>query len=191
MPTETIQVSDLIPASPEAIYRAWLDGAQHSAMTGGRASCDASPGGSFTAWDGYISGRNLTLEPGRKIVQSWRSTEFPAGAGDSRIEVVLEPAAGGTRITLVHSEIPEGQGSQYQQGWADHYFTPMKAFFGGGATGGGERKAAPARKPAKRKAAQRKAPKRKAAGRKVARRKAPQKRAVRKPGRAKQVRRRR
>src|SRR5689334_17027733 len=111
MPSESIQVTDLIPASAQRIYDAWLDGREHAGMTGGAATVESHVGGTFTAWDGYIRGSNLELEPARRIVQSWRSADFPEGSEDSRIELVLEPAEGGTRITITHSNIPDGQGS--------------------------------------------------------------------------------
>ena len=31
--------------------------------------------------------------------------------------------------TLLHSNIPEGQGQSYEQGWIDYCFVPMKEFF--------------------------------------------------------------
>ncbi len=126
---DSFTVSDLIPASPERVYSAWLDAAAHSAMTGGAATVEARVGGRFTAWDGYIEGTTLELAPGRRIVQAWRSADFPEGAGTSRLEIALEAADGGTRITLRHSDIPEGQGGDYEQGWRDHYFTPMRKYF--------------------------------------------------------------
>lgn len=129
---ESIEVADVIPASPKQIYDAWLDSAGHTAMTGGsQAKVDPRPGGQFSAWDGYISGTTLELEPNRRIVQAWRTTEFPEGSQDSRLEVLLEKASGGTRVTFRHSGIPEGQGGEYAQGWVDFYFEPMKRHFGG------------------------------------------------------------
>jgi activator of HSP90 ATPase len=62
---------------------------------------------------------------------TWRTSEFSEDAADSRFEVLLEPAKGGTKVTFRHSDIPEGQGKSYEQGWIDNYFTPMKAYFGG------------------------------------------------------------
>jgi uncharacterized protein YndB with AHSA1/START domain len=132
MPSESVEVTDLIPASAQRIYEAWLDGALHGAMTGGTATSESHVGGTFTAWDGYIRGSNLELEPGRRIVQAWRSADFPDGSEDSRIEIVLEDEDGSTRIRLVHTNIPEGQASDYEQGWRDHYFTPMRKYFASG-----------------------------------------------------------
>ena len=129
MPTESLEVSHVLPVRPERIYNAWLDSEEHGRFTGGAATVDATVGGAFTAWDGYIEGRTLVLEPHRRIVQSWRSTDFPPGAADSKLEVLLEEAPGGTRLTLRHSNIPEGQGASYEEGWAEHYFEPMSRYF--------------------------------------------------------------
>ena len=130
MAMESFEVSAVIPTEPEDVYQAWLDGDLHAQMTGGAATGSPETGASFTAWDGYISGRNIELVPGHKIVQSWRTTQFPKSAGDSRIEVSLEAADGGTKLTLQHTDIPDGRGKSYESGWHDHYFKPMQAFFG-------------------------------------------------------------
>jgi activator of HSP90 ATPase len=97
-------------------------------MTGSPAMASSRVGETFEAWDGYITGENLTLEPGRRIVQSWRTTEFTADEQDSRLDILLVPAFEQTRLVLRHSNLPE-HGTQYEQGWEDAYFTPMKSYF--------------------------------------------------------------
>ena len=127
---DRIEVSAVIEgASPEAVYDAWIDGDGHAAMTGAAATSDARAGGRFTAWGGYIEGTHETLERPSRIVQRWRTSEFPDDASDSRLEVRLEPAEGGTRVTFVHSAIPDGQGAKYETGWVEHYVDPMRAHF--------------------------------------------------------------
>lgn len=126
---ETIQLSAILPASPEQIYRDWLSSTGHTAFTGSPAEVDPAVGGRLTAWDGYIEGTNIELEPYRRILQAWRTSEFPTGSPDSRLEVLLEAVEGGTRLTINHSHIPEGQGAMYAQGWQDFYFTPMRAYY--------------------------------------------------------------
>ena len=117
---ESIEVSVVLPTGPRQVYEAWLNSDAHAAFTG-RA---------FTAWDGYIQGKNLELEPFTRILQSWRTTDFPAASPDSQLEVLLEAEGNGTRLTLRHTNIPDGQGDSYQQGWVDYYFEPMKTYFG-------------------------------------------------------------
>ncbi|MFQ5942277.1 MAG: SRPBCC domain-containing protein [Anaerolineales bacterium] len=118
-------------ASPQSIYEAWLDSEEHTAFTGSSASVEGRVGGEMTAWDGYISGVFHELEPYGRIVQSWRTTEFPEGSEASRLEVLLEALEDGTRVTLLHSDIPDGQGEMYSEGWEDYYFRPMRAYFEG------------------------------------------------------------
>ncbi len=129
MAKDTIKVTSLLPASPHEVYEAWLDSALHARMTGGAATIDKRVGGRHEAWDGYIEGTNVALEPGRRIVQTWRTSDFPADAGDSTIEILLEAEDGQTRITIDHTDIPEGQGKGYESGWRDHYFRPMHEYF--------------------------------------------------------------
>ena len=115
---ESITVTSLVPVAPEKAYAAWMNGEEHSAFTGSAAEIDPRAGGKFTAWDGYIWGKTLELEPGRRIVQSWRTSDFSEHDRDSRIEVTFNAVSGGTEITLVHTDIPEGQGDQYPVGRA-------------------------------------------------------------------------
>jgi uncharacterized protein YndB with AHSA1/START domain len=156
MATESVRVSSVVPSSAARIYAAWLDGLEHSRMTGGKATVEARVGGRHTAWDDYIEGEILALDPGRRIAQSWRASDFPTGHAHSRLEVFLADVPGGCEVTLVHSEIPEGLGDQYEEGWSTHYFVPMKKHFGDtGAKGGVQKAAAPeprkaAKKPARK-----------------------------------------
>ncbi len=122
------EVSDVIPASLDQVYAAWLDSEEHSAMTGSPARVSAKVGGKFEAWNGYIRGKNLELEPSSRILQLWRTSEFKDSDEDSLLEVLFESAEYGTKIRILHTQLPE-HGMQYQQGWRDAYLTPMKAYF--------------------------------------------------------------
>ena len=124
----SFEVSTTIPAPPERIYHAWLDSQAHSEMTGAGATVSDQPGEHFQAWDGYIQGRNLELEPGRRIVQAWRTVEFADDEPDSRLEITLQAVPDGTLVTIHHSELPP-HGMQYEQGWQESYFDPMRAYF--------------------------------------------------------------
>ena len=126
---ESFTVSRIIPATPEQVYEAWTDADQHSQMTGASASSDPRPGGGFTAWDGYIEGTHVELVPHERIVQRWRTLEFPDDAPDSLLELLLTPSNGGTLVTINHSEIPDGQAASYRTGWGESYFDPMTDYF--------------------------------------------------------------
>jgi len=122
------EVSGMIPAAPELVYVAWLDSEKHTGMTGAEAPVPDMVGGTFHAWDGYIEGVNLELDPGKRILQKWRTSEFEETDEDSLLELLLEPVEEHTRLTIRHSKLPD-HGMQYKQGWVDAYFTPMQEFF--------------------------------------------------------------
>ncbi|MDO8751896.1 MAG: SRPBCC family protein [Dehalococcoidia bacterium] len=132
---DSIKLSVTLSATPEQVYEAWLSSEEHTAFTGDEATIDPTVGGNFVAGSGYIKGTTLELEPYSRIVQSWRSTDFPESAEDSLLEVLLERTRGGTRLTLVHTNIPDGQAEEYEQGWKDFYFEPMKRYFSEKGTG--------------------------------------------------------
>ena len=127
--TYDFEVSGVVPAPADAVYRAWLSSDEHSAMTGGAATIDPSLGGEFTAWDGYINGKNLELDPFTRIVQSWRTAQFTDEDPDSQIEVTFEPVAEGTLVRVRHSGVPSEQLGYENGGWQKSYFDPMSDYF--------------------------------------------------------------
>jgi uncharacterized protein YndB with AHSA1/START domain len=127
--TYDFEVSDQIPASPEEIYSAWMSSEGHSAMTGGQAHIDPMVGGAFDAWDGYIQGTTLALEPSTRLVQTWRSAGFTVEHEDSQIEVLFEANEAGTLVKVRHSNVPDDQRGYEEGGWQKSYFDPMKGYF--------------------------------------------------------------
>lgn len=127
---KTIRQTEFFPETkPGEIYDAFLNSKKHSEMTGSKATADAHVGGKFTAWDGYIFGKNLELDPGKRILQEWETTEWPEGAEPSHLEWTFAEKDGGTEVTMVHSKVPASQADSYRQGWNDYYFNPMKDYF--------------------------------------------------------------
>src|ERR1700730_3317909 len=158
--TYAFTLTDVIPASPQAIYDAWLDSRGHTAMTGSKAKMSNKLGDEVSAWDGYIRGKNVVLEPGKRIVQTWRTRKFTDVDPDSKITLTFAPVEGGTQITLDHSGVPDGHTSYEQGGWQKSYFEPMKKYFGKSKMA--KRKSA-RRRPSKRKTTKTKTKKRKSA----------------------------
>jgi uncharacterized protein YndB with AHSA1/START domain len=126
---EELHLSIQLPVKPEIVYRAWINSQLHRDFTGGNAVIDARNGGDFSAWDGYITGILLKLEPGTRIVQSWRTTDFHPLDPSSTLEILFEPVENGTNLVLNHTEIPNGQAEEYEKGWSEYYFEPMVGYF--------------------------------------------------------------
>lgn len=124
----TLTIHTLLPVRPEILYRIWMSSRMHSDFTGSPAVIDERVGGAFTAWNGYITGKNIALEPGFRILQSWRTTDFPPDAPDSELELLMEAYTGGTVFTLVHRNLPPDQVEDYRLGWEEEYLQPLKDY---------------------------------------------------------------
>ena len=123
---DELTLEQVFPVSADKIYRDFLDSETHSMMTGDTAVISDKKGAKFTAWGGYISGKNLELVPGKKIRQRWRTTDFSKKDKDSEIEITLEEIGSSkTKFTLKHTKIPDGDGNKYKEGWQDYYLAPM------------------------------------------------------------------
>ena len=129
-PRESLAMETVILATPERVYAAWIDGPEHSEFTGGEAIIDARAGGRHSAWSGYIEGTFVELDEGKRIVMTWRTTEFDQSDPDSRLEVRFHADGGGTRLELVHTDLPAGGAHKYETGWREFYFVPMRKYFG-------------------------------------------------------------
>jgi len=127
--TVTIRQSEFIPATPSAVYDAFLNPKTHEAITGAGAVFERREGGKFSVGDGYITGKFLRLQNSRRIVQEWKTTEWPVNAPPSVLELRFMPKENGTEISLVQTQVPANQAMRYRRGWTEHYWTPLKKYF--------------------------------------------------------------
>ena len=127
MKTKTIRQSVLFKASPHEVYEALMDSRKHASFTGERAEISREVGGGFSAYDGYIEGTNEELLPDGKIVQKWRSSDWPDGHF-SKVTFELKRTAGGTRLSFTQSGVPEEDYQSKEEGWVESYWEKMKKF---------------------------------------------------------------
>ena len=131
MKTRTIRQVVIFRAPPHDVYELLMDERKHAAFTGGTARIGRRVGGSFSIYDGYITGENLELVQDERIVQSWIPAEdcWPEGHV-SKVTFTLKPSKGGTKLVLTHEGIPVDCGDRFDVGWREHYWAPMKRALG-------------------------------------------------------------
>jgi activator of HSP90 ATPase len=125
MKTKTIRQSITFKANLHEVYEALMDSRKHARFTGAQARISRKAGGKFTAYDGYIEGVNLNLVPDKKIVQSWRGSDWPENHY-SMATFSLKKCKNGTRLTFTQSGVPDQYYHDISQGWRDYYWKPMK-----------------------------------------------------------------
>jgi len=115
------------PAAPAAVYRALLDANEHAAFTGAPAEIGAAPGDAFACYGGRVHGRHLELVPDTRIVQAWRSGDWPEGAY-SILRFELTAEGNGTRLRFEHDAIPDDAAEHIDRGWVARYWDPLRAW---------------------------------------------------------------
>lgn len=82
----------------------------------------------FSVWDGYATGKNIELDPGNKIVQSWRASDWQEGI-ESEVTYILQENNDETIIDFHQTGIPDEFYNDIKQGWEDYYWQPLKTYF--------------------------------------------------------------
>jgi activator of HSP90 ATPase len=138
---EAIHQEPVFKASRKRVYEALTDAAQFgrvvqlsAAMQGGGMKTGAAPvtisreaGGAFSAFGGYVTGRQVELEPNERIVQVWRAGSWDPGSYSIARFVFVEQGAE-TKIKFDHTGFPKGQAEHLAEGWRVNYWEPLAKF---------------------------------------------------------------
>lgn len=122
-----------IDADPDVVFDHFTDAGALANWMGDKARVDPRPGGEFSLFFGErcVEGAYVVVERPRRVVISWGrrgSSSFPPAT--SRLEVVLSPERGGTRVSITHSGLPEVEAQRHALGW-QHYLARLSAVAAG------------------------------------------------------------
>ena len=114
-------------APVQEVFRHLTDPAAMIRWMGQHATLEPVPDGAFEVdINGVpVRGRYLEIDPPRRVVVSWGvagNSDLPPGA--SQVEFTLIPIAGGTRLRLIHRNLPPDQASIHGTGWV-HFLSRL------------------------------------------------------------------
>lgn len=92
---------------------------------GGPVKMKAEKGFEFSFWGSDIWGKNIEVEPNKKLVQEWFGGDWPKS---SIVTFLLESGDGETVLTLEHIDVPEAEVDDFAAGWKNYYLGPMKEY---------------------------------------------------------------
>ena len=114
-------------SSPDRLYRTLLNEKEFSELTGSTALIDSEAGGSFSSFDGQITGRHIELIPDKRIVQAWRVGIWEEGLY-SIVKIELTEKGSETMLILDHTGVPENMREHLDKGWYERYWEPLKKY---------------------------------------------------------------
>ena len=116
---------------PKALFDLYMNGKQHSLISGSPVKVSSKKGAPFAAHNGYISGTNLQIVKDKLIVQTWRGSDWTAADSDSTFTIVLEPKGKDVVLHAIHANVPDIHAEHLAQGWHDHYWNLWKQHLAG------------------------------------------------------------
>lgn len=123
---KTIKHKVKFRAKPDAVYQLLTDSKKHAALTGEKATIGRKIGDAFTTRDGDVSGINVDLEPGKRVVQAWRRKDFPVGIFSMAAFQLIATKDGGTELVLTHRGVPKPLIQSIEKDWRESYWETMK-----------------------------------------------------------------
>ena len=114
-----------IKADPMDIYACLTNPTTIELWSGYPAKMEDRPGTEFEIWGGDISGKIISLEPGKKIVQQWY---FDPQEEPSIVTIKLHPDKHHVSVELRHTNIPDEVFEEFEEGWEEHFFGGIISF---------------------------------------------------------------
>ena len=124
---KTIKHKVRFKAPPETIYELLANSRRRTKITGRKAVMSGEAGGKFSTDAGQVTGVNVDLMPGRRLVQAWRRKDFPQGIYSMAAITLAPTPGGGTELVLTHRGVPKHLLDQIENYWRVGYWAPMRA----------------------------------------------------------------
>lgn len=116
------------PVPARDLYALYMDARRHSEAIGSAVTLAPKVGGAYSSWDGYITGKTLALEPGKTIIQTWRSSDFKEDEADSILILQFRDEGGKGILDMTHTGLPAHQEKSVAKGWEEYYWKPWKVY---------------------------------------------------------------
>ncbi len=75
-----------------------------------------------------LIGKNLLLVQSQMIVQTWRATQWKKSDPDSILMIQFSKTNTGTRVDLVHVNVPAYDHQGVTDGWHHYYWEPLQVY---------------------------------------------------------------
>lgn len=126
----SISMSITIKAKPADVFNALTDSKSILRWSGQRAKVEATIGGKFEMFDGWVKGKVLAYQAGKILSYTWHPTDWSKETEPSIVKYKFSASGRNTKVLLTQSGFPnETSRKEHHRGWSKHVFDPLKEFF--------------------------------------------------------------
>lgn len=128
---KTLETVERFQCQANELYEALTRTDMVTAFTRGHVKLDLFKGGEFVLFGGNVSGKYDEIIPNKKITQTWRLKQWPAGHY-SNVVMELEQKEDHTELKLTQTLIPTAEFEATRANWNRYYWDSIRSAFGFG-----------------------------------------------------------
>ena len=122
---KTISQSYHIDAPVEEVWGALVKPDVIKEWSGKPADMDETIGKDFSLWGGDIHGTNTDVDINHKLVQDWYAGSW---SEPSKVTFTLTAENDGTRLELLHENVPDDEYKDIDEGWHEYYIGALQQY---------------------------------------------------------------
>lgn len=120
----------IVYAKPLDVFNALGNPSIIAMWSSDEAELEPEVNGVFEMFGGWVKGKVLAYEPGKKLSYTWKPAEWNKKADASIVTYLFEEDKAGTKITLTHTGFPSlKESDSHKSGWVDNVFEPVNDYF--------------------------------------------------------------
>ncbi len=120
---KSIKQTYKINAPVDKVWNALVNPSVIEKWGGGPVEMNDQEGSEFKLWGGDIYGKNIKVIKNKMLVQEWIEGDWDK---PSIVTFNLSDSDGKTTVELIHTDIPDNQAKDIEEGWKDYYMIPLK-----------------------------------------------------------------
>ncbi|KAL0569391.1 Co-chaperone [Marasmius crinis-equi] len=126
--TSTVEAEATLVAAADDLFSLLTDEKRIPMWTRAPAQSAAKPDTEYTLFGGGVKGKYISLEPSKKIVQTWAlsSPTWPEGH-TATLTTTLDQSSESTKVTWVLEGVPKGQEDEIKRNLEGYYIHGLKS----------------------------------------------------------------
>jgi hypothetical protein len=117
-----------LPCNAKLVFEQLLDSRKHTKITKSPAFVNKREGGTFTAFNGQLTGRNIEIKPNKKIVQAIRFKNWDKDCYSIVTLKTIQTSNNKCTLELLQVGIPSNNIGKVKKHWNNNYWQMFKDF---------------------------------------------------------------
>ena len=125
----SIKMAVILKAKPSEVFKALTNSRSILKWSGQRGKVEATIGGTFQMFDGWVKGKVLAYQNGKTLTYTWHPSDWSKETKSSIVTFKFTASGKNTKVLLTHNGFPDDATmKEHRAGWTEHVFDPLREF---------------------------------------------------------------